>query len=267
MTTQVRTVAIEANGRKLAFRLTQDADFIADQNTFYYLDRGQPPEPELIHLLARVLRPGDLAVDVGANVGFFSLLMAQLVGETGEVLAIEPGVNNHEKLYANIRANGFKNVNVLRVAAWDRDEEIPLYMAQDSGLNSLRSNGHALSSASVQGIPLPDILGLRSIPRLIKIDAEGSELHVLQGAAEVLPAVPYVVVEMSDVALSRFGCSREDIRMFMRDCKREMFLLHESGAYPTHVPFGVELKSEKQNLNALFSTADFVARAWKEATV
>lgn len=267
MTTQVRTIAIEANGRKIAFRLTQDADFVADQNTFYYLDRGGPPEPELIHLLARVLRPGDLAVDVGANIGFFSLLMAQLVGETGEVLAIEPGVNNHEKLYANIRANGFQNIDVLRVAAWDKDEEIPLYMAQDSGLNSLRPNGHALSSATVQGLPLTEMLEGKAVPKLIKIDAEGSEANILDGAFPAILAVPYWVIEMSDVALGRFERVRGDIRDIMYKHRREMFVLHETGAYPTHIPFGVEFKSEKQNLNVLFSTIDFVARAWKEAVV
>ena len=91
--------------RKVGFDIGYDPDFASDVNMRICIDKLGAPEPEVVHAMSRCLREGDHAIDVGANVGFFTLLMSQIVGKTGKVTAFEPAPNNLRKLYENLGAN------------------------------------------------------------------------------------------------------------------------------------------------------------------
>lgn len=270
--TEVRNITLGNDERKIAFQWSYDSNFMADLNTNYYLSRNQMPEPEMINLLLRVLRPGDRAIDVGANVGFFTLVMAALVEKTGLVEAIEPGLNNRQKLGQNLDLNQFSQAVCYQMAAWNTDEQLTLHLSQDSGNNSLRSCPDSVGVFSVAGLPLDqldDWIAPDTVPvRMIKIDAEGAEYEILEGAQKLLRSrLPYVVVELNEVALNRFGHTREDVRALMHDRGYRMFLLHSSGAFPTFIPRNVPIKSEIHNLNVLFSTIDKVTQAWPEVVL
>jgi FkbM family methyltransferase len=163
-------------------------------------------------VLARQLKAGDVVYDVGANVGFLSVIAARLVGPQGAVFAFEPLPDNAAMVRRNADANGFRNVQVIEVALADHSGTGDLALASYSG-------GSALAYAATP----PDRAGtlqveLRSIddlveregfkpPSLVKIDVEGAELGVLEGmertAARHRPVILYEIDDAEPGPLQR----------------------------------------------------------------
>lgn len=132
-------------------------------------------EPELGAFLERALRPGMTFVDVGANIGYFTVMAARLVGPEGRVIAIEPEGDNLALLGANLWRNRCQNTTVVPLAAYSSTGEI------------------ATEGLSVPCTRLDDLLGPMPID-VLKIDAEGSDIEVLRGAGACLAASPDPVV-------------------------------------------------------------------------
>jgi FkbM family methyltransferase len=145
------------------------------------------------------LGPGGVFVDVGANVGFFSLLAARLVGPEGVVYAIEPVPANAERTRVNARRNGFANVTVIEAAAADGDGSTTLRLAAHPGGAAIAAADvppdHA-GSLEVTTVTIDSLIRSGRIrpPALIKIDVEGAELEVLAGMATTLRDVRPVVL-------------------------------------------------------------------------
>ena len=138
------------------------------------------------------LRPGDVAWDVGAYIGYFTLMMRDLC-EPGHVTALEPDPANRERLQQVLALNGVDDVHVLPVAAGAQD-----------GVTRLRQfSGHPAASVAGQGeldVPLVTLDALYpeyGTPRLIKLDVEGAEADVLRGASRLLDdARPVWLIEL-----------------------------------------------------------------------
>jgi FkbM family methyltransferase len=136
-------------------------------------------------------RAGTTAIDVGANVGLFTVPLARAVGSGGRVVAIEPDAENVARLEANLRLNRLTNVLVERVAAGDRDGEVELHMADDPAFHSTvevhlgRGTGHASRVPAARLDAIWTHLG-RPVVSAIKVDVEGAELAVLRGAETLL---------------------------------------------------------------------------------
>lgn len=159
-----------------------------------------PYEPDLLMWLDHNLAPGGVAIDVGAHVGYLSIVMAKLVGSAGHVYAIEPALENVAYLTKNLEANHVRNVDILPVAA-----------AAEPGLATFRINESSdsfgffehpntstISTRSVPVMSIDSIFSESSLPRLdlIKIDVEGAELETLSGLQATLerfPRLPLVV--------------------------------------------------------------------------
>ena len=85
-----------------------------EQEILNHLKSGVLYEPDISSLFLNVIRKGDTVVDVGANVGFFTLLSAVLVGSTGKIIAFEPDENNYNRLNTSIMLNSFSHITVVR---------------------------------------------------------------------------------------------------------------------------------------------------------
>lgn len=141
-------------------------------------------------LLARILGPGDVFVDVGANRGDFSVLAGRRVGPGGRVLSIEPEPTNLEWLRRSITANHVDEVvTVAACAASDREGTATLHVSTRSGAHSLVTEQESAGDeVTVPTRTLDALLADEGIerPRAVKIDVEGADLLVLRGATGLL---------------------------------------------------------------------------------
>ena len=185
-----------------------------NENAQAYLDNGGNYELAETRYCERVLRPGDVAVDVGANIGLYTLLFSQLVGPRGQVHAFEPAPANARRLRVNLLLNDVANVSVEEAAVYSRDGSVTLNLFDDR-LGSWHTlgrpelpdpfrPGHTLAPAGAIEVPavtLDDYAarhGLEQIA-LLKVDVEGAEPDVLAGAAGLLEqkAVGAILFEVS----------------------------------------------------------------------
>lgn len=156
-------------------------------------------EHNLTFYTLRVLKPGDVYIDIGSNVGYFTLLAASRVGEHGKVVAVEAVRSTYDALVNNVKLNGYTNVFARHVAATaDHCKvEIKSGEAHNSGSNEVVVGG----GGSVDGVPFRDIVGA-DIGRVgfIKIDIEGSERPILEAILEALPDLPADLKIASEVS-------------------------------------------------------------------
>lgn len=164
-------------------------------------------EPNVLPLFLESLSPGDHVLDIGANVGIFSMTAALRVGPQGKVYAIEPVAKNVRSLCAAIHANGFENVSVIPVAASDRHAVLPILRHADSSNGIV--NSKARISDSVEYVPTQRLDELLSqIPRLdvIKMDIEGHEPVAWKGLKGLLDKHrPTIFSEFSPIAMRNSG--------------------------------------------------------------
>jgi FkbM family methyltransferase len=145
-------------------------------------------EPEICLQFRRLLSPGMCVLDIGANIGFFAMLSACLVGPSGHVVAVEPNPRNIRLLESSRRMNGFSNMTVLQVAAGRANGLLALNTSYSNGTTaSLPSDvAEILGAETVPSIRLDALLLEVGKVDLIKIDVEGAEYPALQGCENVI---------------------------------------------------------------------------------
>ncbi|HLL29390.1 MAG TPA: FkbM family methyltransferase [Allosphingosinicella sp.] len=136
------------------------------------------------------LGPGMVVIDVGAHIGYFSLLSAKLVGESGRVHAFEPSDENLSYLKANVALNNRRNVEVYPYAAGAERAQRSFHITGSSDSHGLHPhpNTTTLETVEVTQVPLDEIVTGRV--DAVKIDVEGAELSVLDGMARILSENP-----------------------------------------------------------------------------
>ncbi len=196
------------------FRMALDLGEMA-QREIYYFGTYERKESALVR---RLLRPGDAVWDVGANVGYYTLLAAACVGPEGRVVAFEPFSAAAKRLEANVRLNGFDHVRCVQAAVADTEGSATLFHdgAQPDGVASLFRTGRDLLEITCATVSLDRFQaesGERS-PRLVKVDVEGAEMAVLTGAAGLLSGAdaPMLLVEMEESHVTWRGATRADVQ-------------------------------------------------------
>jgi FkbM family methyltransferase len=149
-------------------------------------------EPEVQHALADRLAPGGTFIDVGANVGFFTLIGARLVGPDGAVHAFEPVPETAATLRCNVELNHLPQVSVHECALTDETKRVRIATAGSDQEAHIVDDGE--EGLELQGAALDDLeLDLASADCVIKLDAEGAEHRVLLGmratAARIRPVI------------------------------------------------------------------------------
>jgi|SRR5208282_5786147 FkbM family methyltransferase len=168
-------------------------------------------ELELVTLLRQVLDVGMTFVDVGAQIGYFSIIAAALVGERGMVHSFEPDPDNFSRLAANART--YPWVTAHNSAVGDRIGEIAFYRSpikSESGWGALFNEDGQRERVSAQICTLDSWASAAGIERidLLKMDVEGAEYRVLEGAQAVIARTrPVMWVEANEVCLARDGKS------------------------------------------------------------
>jgi FkbM family methyltransferase len=175
-------------------------------------------EPLNTSLFKQILRPGGTMVDVGANIGYFTLLAAKLVGKSGKVIAVEAHPRNFEVLSAAVQRNELKQVVPVNIGLSDENGSAQIIMGdQDEFPNRTASMvpQPGLSGPTVPVRMLDDCISGWNIDvvDLLKIDVDGFETKVVRGAAKSLSSgrVRNVIMEFNDHWLSASGSSVEEL--------------------------------------------------------
>ena len=160
-------------------------------------------EPEAMQSIRRLVKVGDCCIDVGANLGYYTISLANWVGPSGFVVAFEPFPGNFAILEKNVHLNRLQNVRLEPSALSDCKGSLQLIYGVEEQFSATPSvGGYAVEgdrvSIKVPTLQLDDYVAeLGRAPDFIKIDVEGAELAVLEGARRTLAAVrPILLVEI-----------------------------------------------------------------------
>jgi FkbM family methyltransferase len=173
-------------------------------------------------LVARLLNINEVFWDIGANIGYFSLVAATALQNTGQVVAFEPGDSAYARLTENISLNPFTNLKTYQVAAGDAEGEAVLYLSGDIADSSanLYTPGDAQTRRQVcRLVTLDNFFREQDLapPQLIKMDVEGAELAALRGAEKIIAdARPLLLLEMEEKNLLAAGASKAAIQTFLK---------------------------------------------------
>lgn len=209
-------------------------------------------ENDLLAFLRHMLEPGFVFVDIGANMGYFSIIGAALVGGLGAVHSFEPDPDCYSRLVQNSVA--YPWITAYHGAVSDREGEIPFYPTNrqgESGWGTMFDDGTARLQITVPVCSLDSYCGNGRVGRidLIKIDVEGSEYRVLVGGRCTLETSrPMVWIEANGVCLARDGRS---VLQLVRLLHAWGFLLltPEDGAFSS-IATVVAIPKERQDLVA-----------------
>lgn len=185
---------------------------------------GEDFEPSVFAALNSSAHAGGVVLDIGANIGMYSLLMARWVGETGHVYAFEPAPEPLQALRDHVSLNNLSDrIEVIGQAVSNASGEATFYAHAANGENSLNPDyGKRVLVAEavrVEVITIDDFCRENEIkPTLLKIDIEGFEFHALRGAVETLSKYrPTVIIEMHPHIWPELGLSREDAASILQE--------------------------------------------------
>lgn len=149
--------------------------------------------PARVPEIQEVVKEGDTVIDIGANIGYFTILLANLVGPTGKVYAFEPDPSNFSLLQRTIERNGWTQVIAEQKAVSNKTEELLLYQTKSGASNSLAPTEH-ISTVKVQVVALDDFLSSEHHISFVKMDMDGSEPLAIQGMARLIQQSPNIHV-------------------------------------------------------------------------
>lgn len=177
-----------------------------------YWYHGKRREAETMEFFRRALKPGDTAIEVGGHIGYISMWLAHLIGENGRLVVFEPGSNNLEYIRENV--GGLENVELIEKAVSNEDGVARFFEETLTGQNNslvedydlFEKNREAANSdqeyavREVATVRLDGFVAENGLkPDVLKIDVEGAEMQVLEGARETLTEhQPAVVIEVTN---------------------------------------------------------------------
>jgi len=210
-------------------------------------------DPRITEFVLTNLSPGMLFMDIGANVGHFTLVAAQRVGPSGRVVAVEPNPSVAEQLRQNIARSGLSNVAVVEAACSGANERRSFYLADASGIGTTggssfsRQNAETDTCVEVACLTVDQLVESTKTTHvdLVKIDVEGAEMSVLRGMTGTLKRFrPRLITEIHPKKLESFGTNPADVIAFVEgfgyriaEIKRET-TLSDYLFVPVHSPPG-----------------------------
>ncbi len=182
------------------------------------------------------LKAGDVYIDVGANIGLFTLIAAHRVGKEGHVYAFEPTPTSYKRLMENVHLNHFSNVTAYQIALSDTSGQVAMTVSLDGydGRNSIATptGGKKFSRELVRTTTLDQFVQEQNLTgnlTMIKVDVEGWEKHVLAGGKKCLSAseAPILQVEFAEEALKSAGSSSKELYQDLTGLGYRLFIFDE----------------------------------------
>jgi FkbM family methyltransferase len=207
-----------------------------------YLEEFEPEETEWFYSL---VKPGMVIVDVGSNVGYYSLISSYLVGGLGEVYSFDPSNYAYKKLNETIRENHITNIKLFNIGLSDHPEERELLL-RDIALHSpsfCYGDEYPTTPIGTSKLITLDCFaeeaGIDHID-LIKIDVEGMEMNILKGMTRLLQQnkVHRIMIEFNGYWLKLTKTSQSDLDAFLKQCGFEIEFKKEYQCRPDEISIG-----------------------------
>jgi len=258
-------LTVNVNSKTHTLRLFLDTHKYSQKIMWDYLANGRTYEPETLEFLASVLKEGDCFIDIGAHIGYFTLMASKMVGPQGTVISVEPEISNTAHLGKHLSENDIENVVLINAAVGSETRNTAFY------INSDNDGGHALWDSAinplcektrqtgvvreVRMLTLDDIIRQANIDSVnaIKIDTEGAEKNVLEGGIQSLMTydIPYIVCEINRFGLHQMGTNEKEFRDFMKDLGYDTYLMRTQNPHLTKLQPDQYVQS-KYVFNVLF---------------
>lgn len=197
------------------FRLCANLRNPEHERMYFYGDHDERYE---VGNIKRIIKPGDVCWDIGANIGFYTCLFASLTGPSGRVISFEPVSTTREYLRANIALNGFDQVTVVPKALGARPASQPIYFGDAAAAEGTASLRQAVAQKITEVVEVDTLdrasAGL-SVPDFIKIDVEGYQMELLTGGRAFFGKhSPMLMAELRDPDRNTMVRSEECLRGF-----------------------------------------------------
>jgi len=247
-----RYVALHVSG--FNFRMCVD---MKDEGVSSHIYFNGIYENAITEIFFSYLKTGMSVLDVGANIGYFSLIASEIVGESGHVFSFEPNPRNFLLLKHNININGFRNVSIEQKAVWNEDSQIRLYLDPEADSQNIASGGHSIVATGkkrkfvkVESIQLDSFLKNDVVVDFIKMDIEGAEAVALNGMDRILKKNENVVLvtEILPYALKAAGTPAETYFKQLADLGFKLHIIEkglESADIKTLNAFVEELENDQ----------------------
>ncbi|MDQ7038666.1 MAG: FkbM family methyltransferase [Aquificota bacterium] len=201
-------------------------------------------------VLSLPFEDGDVFVDVGAHIGWYSLMVDRVIPRWVTVYSFEPEPFNYDLLVRNIKLNKAKNIHPFRVALGNGEGTANIYLYKDinRGRHSLLPL-YNYGVAEVEMTTLDKFIEARGVERvkLIKIDVEGFEYMVLKGAEETLKRTDFLILEVTPEYMIKGGVDYIEFIEFLSDLDFEFYLIKDSSLYRIR-PQDIIFRSRGMNL-------------------
>ena len=193
--------------------------------------QSRPYEKGTVSILSKLIKKGMNVVNIGANIGYFTLLIAKLVGPTGHVFAFEPFPKNVEFLRKNIEANGYKNVEIIQQAVSNTSRKMNLWLKDSAAWHFLSSkNFNEFEKLQVNTTSLDGFFDNKKLKiDFIMMDAEGSEKNILEGMKNTLNKNPQleIITEYNPYAFEIAGTNAKEFLQNVRENGFSIYIIND----------------------------------------
>jgi FkbM family methyltransferase len=178
-------------------------------------------DPRGINFLKKNLNPGDVFIDIGANIGCYSLIASSLTGDNGKIIAFEAVTNVYDQLIYNISINKISNIRAEKLAIFEKRDILKFFLSSDEnlGMSSIfRHDTESGKTEDVEAVSLDEYLADYPLERvnLIKIDIEGAEMHALKGMKNTIEKhFPVLMIEINNDVLPDKSLVQNEIMGFL----------------------------------------------------
>jgi FkbM family methyltransferase len=164
-----------------------------------YLHKKREPLCTDYLMRSGIIKKGDVVLDIGANIGYYVLAEAKIVGETGKVYAVEPVASNFKLLQKNVKLNNLTNVSAFQYAIGDKNTTSEIFVSNSSNLCAVNKDAVGGDIVSVQPIhmmTIDEFVKGKKAPKLIRMDVEGFEYEILKGMGSTLKGEVKILMEL-----------------------------------------------------------------------
>jgi len=203
-----------------------------------------------INILKIEIKKDSNVIDVGAHIGYYTLLLSKLVGEKGRVFSFEPSSNNFSYLEKNIKLNNCKNVKAFHSAISDIIGEGDLQLhIKNSGDHRIYYTGEKRETEKVPITILDSIIDKNIKISFIKIDTQGTELSVLKGAENLIKRdYPLIQFEFWPLGMNAYGTPPESVLKYLNSLGYKLFYRNQKFNYTPNTDLSVNLLAKKYNM-------------------